>query len=252
MKVLVVEDDGPTREFIERGLAAHGLEVESAGDLRAARQRLAAREYDGIVLDVMLPDGDGFELLAELRSASDATAVVFVSARGEVTDRLRGFALGGDDYLRKPFALAELVARVRAVTRTHSGVAGDELLHVGDLVLDLRRRCAQRGGRTFDLAPRQFDLLEYFMRRPGLVVTRSMLVEAVWGHGFETRSNAIDVQIKNLRNRVDRDGPVALLHTVRGVGWVMEPRPAPDDRAPPSRRRGAARSPRAGRWATRW
>ena len=200
----------------------------------------------------MLPDGDGFELLAELRSASDATAVVFVSARGEVTDRLRGFALGGDDYLRKPFALAELVARVRAVTRTHTGVAGDEVLRVGDLMLDLRRRCAQRGGRTFDLAPRQFDLLEYFMRRPGLVVTRSMLVEAVWGHGFETRSNAIDVQIKNLRNRVDRDGPVALpAHRARrGLGDGAAAGAGRPRAAQPCL--GAARSPRAGRWATRW
>jgi DNA-binding response OmpR family regulator len=235
LTVLVVEDDGATREFVERGLAAHGMQVDVAADLRTARRRLGSRAYDAIVLDVMLPDGEGFELLGGLRDAGDPTPVVFVSARGEVTDRLRGFELGGDDYLRKPFALAELVARVRAVTRGRVDASGDSVLRVGDLSLDLRRRRAERGGRPIELPRRQFDVLECFMRRPGLVVSRSMLVEAVWGHGFEARSNAIDSQIKNLRDRIDRGGPVALLHTVRGVGWVLEPRPTPADPDPPPR-----------------
>jgi DNA-binding response OmpR family regulator len=227
VKVLVVEDDRPTREFIERGLRVHAMEVASAVDLAAAAVALAAGPFDALVLDVMLPDGEGFELLRRLRDARNAVPVVFVSARGEVNDRLRGFELGGDDYLRKPFALAELVARLRVVARRSA--APEEVLQVGDLRLDRRRRRVERAGQAVALSARQFEILEYFMRHRGFVVSRSMLVEAVWGHGFETRSNAVEVQIKHLRDRIDRDPAVKLLHTVRGLGYVLEPRPAAAD-----------------------
>jgi two-component system copper resistance phosphate regulon response regulator CusR len=235
VRVLLVEDDRATRELIERGLAAHGMRVYSAGNLAAAAASVDSQPWDAIVLDVMLPDGEGFELVRRLRAARSAIPVVFVSARGDVTDRLRGFELGGDDYLKKPFALAELAARLKVVARRPVGAAADDVLRVADLTLDTRRRRVERGGRPVALSTRQFDVLEYFMRHRGFVVSRSMLVEAVWGHGFETRSNAIDVQIKNLRDRIDRDPQVKLLHTVRGVGYLLEARPADAGEAGPAR-----------------
>lgn len=224
MKLLVVEDDPTTGEYLVRGLRQHGFVVDLARTRGEALHMAALCAYDVGVFDVMLPDGSGLELLAELRRRGIAVPVLFLSARGEVTDRLRGFELGADDYLAKPFAFAELVARVRAVARRNPSEPADGVLRVADLELDLARRAARRGGRRIELSPKQFALLELFMRRPGHVLPRGLILEKVWGFGFESRSNALDVQIKALRDRVDRGFDRPLIHTVRGVGYVLEER----------------------------
>jgi DNA-binding response OmpR family regulator len=226
MKVLVVEDDPATREFVERGLRRESLDVDLAPTLREGLARARGGMHDVYVIDVMLPDGEGFELLRRLREEGTRTPALFLSARGEITDRLRGFGLGGDDYLPKPFAFAELVARIRALARRRRGEDGEAVLEVGDLVVNVRGRSARRAGRFLDLSPRQFDLLSYLMRQRGRVVSRSMIAENVWGYGFETRSNAIDVQVKQLRDRMDRGYGERLIHTVRGLGYVLEARAA--------------------------
>lgn len=223
MRVLVVEDDPTTREFLERGLRQHGIDCDLAESCAEGRERALAVEYDVLILDVTLPDGDGFELYHGLRTQGGAPPTLFLSARGDVSDRLRGFELGADDYLAKPFALAELVARTRAVARRRMESAG-EVLCVGDLEVDTHAMRVRRAGQPIDLSPKQFALVELFARNPGFLLPRSLILEKVWGYGFETRSNALDVQIKSLRDRIDRGYPTRLIHTVRGVGYRMESR----------------------------
>lgn len=222
MRVLVVEDDPRAQEFLARGLAQQHIDADVVTTRAEGLARARPGGYDVLVVDVMLPDGDGFGLLEELRAAGDTTPALFLSARGEVTDRLRGFRLGADDYLAKPFAFAELVARIRAVARRRPEIDPGEVLRVADLVLDTRRHQVTRGGRPIELSARQFALLERFMRSPGVVFTRSMLIEEIWGFGFETRSNVLDVQIKVLRDKIDRGFGAPLLRTVRGIGYVLE------------------------------
>ena len=229
MKLLVVEDDPTTSEYLERGLRERGFVVDLARTWQEALRMAVLCPYDVGVFDVMLPDGSGFDLLAELRRRGASFPVLFLSARGEVTDRLRGFELGADDYLAKPFAFAELVARVRAVARRNPSEPADGVLRVADLELDTCRRIARRSGRRIELSPKQFALLELFMRRPGHVLPRGLILEKVWGFGFESRSNALDVQIKVLRDRVDRDFGHPLIHTARGVGYVLEDRAGSGD-----------------------
>jgi DNA-binding response OmpR family regulator len=172
----------------------------------------------------MLGDSDGLTLLRDLRLAGVQTPTLFLSARGAVADRVAGFAVGGDDYLPKPFALAELVARVQALARRRWEVPSGETLRVADLELDLASRRVTRAGTPLDLSARQLALLEYLMRNQGNAVSRSMLTENVWGLGFESRSNAIDVQINYLRRKVDRDFEPKLIHTVKGFGYILEDR----------------------------
>jgi DNA-binding response OmpR family regulator len=224
MKILFVEDDPTTRQFIERGLARHGFVVDVAADGEEGLRRGLTGAYDLVVLDVMLPGRDGFELISDLRRRGIATPVLFVSARGEVSDRIRGLDLGADDYLPKPFAFAELVSRVRAIARRHLGEPPDRILRVADLCLDLNRLTARRGEQRIELSPRQFALLTYLMRNQGFVLSRTMITEKVWGYGFETQSNAIDVHITLLRRKIDRDFEPKLIHTVRGSGYVLEDR----------------------------
>lgn len=226
MKVLLLEDDPVTHEFVVKGLQRSGFTVDLARTLREGRVLASGASYDVLVLDVMLPDGDGFELLEELRAGGVRTPVLMLSARGEVRDRLRGFELGADDYLPKPFAFAELVARLRAVALRRRESHPAEPLRVADLVLDLRARRAERAGRRIALSPKEFALLDCMMRNPGVVMTRTMLVEKVWGHAFETRSNVIDVHIRTLRAKVDADFTPKLIHTVWGTGYVLEARDA--------------------------
>jgi two-component system copper resistance phosphate regulon response regulator CusR len=224
MKILFVEDDVTTRQFIEKGLARHGFVVDVAADGRAGIERGLAGAYDLLILDVMLPDRDGFEVLARLRYAGVATPVLFLSARGEVSDRVRGLDLGADDYLVKPFAFAELLARIRAIVRRRHDEPADGLLQLADLSLDTRRFEVRRGEKRIDLSPRQFAILQCLLRNQGYPVSRSMIIEKVWGYGFETSSNPIDVHITALRRKIDQDFEPKLLHTVRGVGYVLEDR----------------------------
>jgi two-component system copper resistance phosphate regulon response regulator CusR len=226
MKILYVEDDPIAREFIEKGLRKHGFVVDVAPDATSGAELALTGEYDLLVLDVMLPDRDGFSLLKQLRSSGITTPALYLSARGEVTDRIKGLDLGADDYLSKPFAFAELIARIRAIARRSLDEPFDGCISVVDLLLDLRRHKVWRAGQLIDLTPKQFSLLEYLLRNAGFPVSRSMIIEKVWGYGFEARSNAIDVQINYLRKKVDHGFSPKLIHTVKGIGYVLEDRSA--------------------------
>jgi two-component system copper resistance phosphate regulon response regulator CusR len=226
MRILLVEDDPVTQDFVSRGLSRSGFSVDTARGASEGQHLARQGVHDVIVLDVMLPDGDGFSLLETLRKEGTRTPVLFLTARGDVRERLRGFELGADDYLPKPFAFAELVARLRAVALRRRDEHPAEPLRAADLLLDPRRRHVERGGCPIHLAPKEFALLEVLLRNRGVVLTRSMLVEKVWGPAFETRSNLVDVHIRALRGKIDAGFEPKLVHTVWGVGYVFEPRDA--------------------------
>lgn len=226
LRILYVEDDPTAREYIQKGLAERGYQVEVAHDADDGIALATRGPFDLLLLDVMLPDSDGFEILQTLRSRDVELPAIFLSARGEVQDRIRGLNLGADDYLVKPFAFAELLARIQAVARRTLAEPDDGLLQVADLELDLRRHAASRGGRPIELTPKEFALLEYLMRNEGQAVSRAMITERVWGYGFDTYSNLIDVHINHLRKKLDHEFQPKLIHTVKGVGYVLEAREA--------------------------
>jgi DNA-binding response OmpR family regulator len=222
VKILYVEDDPVAREFVSKGLRRHGYLVDVAPDDDTGFQRAAFGHYDLIVLDVMLPDADGFDVLREVRGLGVATPVLFLSARGEVEDRIRGLDLGADDYIPKPFAFAELLSRIRAITRRRKDVPSDGRLVLEDLILDTRRVSVERAGRRIELTPKQFGILELLLRNVGIPLSRSQILEEVWGYGFETQEGAIDVHITALRKKIDAGFSRPLIHTVKGVGYVAD------------------------------
>ncbi len=224
LRILYVEDDPTAREYIDKGLAEQGYRVTTAADAKSGLALALASAFDLLILDVMLPDGDGFEMLRTLRDKGVDTPAIFLTARSTVSDRIRGLNLGADDYLVKPFAFAELLARISAVARRTLAEPGDGKLACGDLEVDLRRHSVTRGGRAIELTPKEFALLEYLMRHQGQAISRAMITEKVWGYGFDTYSNLIDVHINHLRKKIDRPFPARLLHTVKGVGYVLEDR----------------------------
>lgn len=222
MKLLYVEDDPAAQQYIFKGLGEHGFLVEVVSDGAAGLERGTRGAYDLIILDVMLPDMEGYEVLRRLRHAGVQTPVLFLSAWSAVGDRVRGLELGADDYLPKPFAFAELLARIRAVARRRLGEPEEGRLGASDLSVDLHRRTVERNGRRIDLSPKQFALLEYLLRHQGHVVSRTMITENVWGWGFESFSNLIDVHINRLRKKVDHGFARRLIHTVKGAGYILE------------------------------
>ena len=224
LRILYVEDDPTAREYIEKGLAEQGYEVTVASGAKAGLALAEGSPFDLLILDVMLPDGDGFELLKTLRDKGVDTPCMFLTARSTVSDRIRGLNLGADDYLVKPFAFAELLARISAIARRALAEPGDGRLTCGDLELDLRRHAVSRGGQPIELTPKEFSLLEYLLRHQGQAISRAMITEKVWGYGFDTYSNLIDVHINHLRKKIDRQFEHKLLHTVKGVGYVLEDR----------------------------
>lgn len=223
MRVLVVEDERNTREFIERALREAGYSVDTASNGRDGLLMATTENYDLLVLDRMLPQVDGLTIVRTLRASKLATPVLILSALGEVDDRVDGLRAGSDDYLVKPFALSELLARVEALLRRprSSEVTDATTLRVADLELDRLRRAVRRGERRIELQPKEFQLLEYLMRHVDQVVTRTMLLEGVWDYHFDPKTNVIDVHISNLRHKVDRDARQPLIHTVRGVGYRL-------------------------------
>lgn len=223
MRVLVVEDERNTREFIERALREAGYSVDTASNGRDGLLMATTENYDLLVLDRMLPQVDGLTIVRTLRASKLATPVLILSALGEVDDRVDGLRAGSDDYLVKPFALSELLARVEALLRRpRSGEVTDATtLRVADLELDRLKRAVRRGERRIELQPKEFQLLEYLMRHVDQVVTRTMLLEGVWDYHFDPKTNVIDVHISNLRHKVDRDARQPLIHTVRGVGYRL-------------------------------
>jgi len=222
VRILVVEDDPSIAEFVATGLRQEGFAVDIASNGVDGLDRASAHPYDAAIVDVMLPRLDGLSLVAALRRAGVTTPVLFLSARHSVDDRVKGLQTGGDDYLTKPFAFQELVARVQALTRRGQLPIESAELAVGDLQLDRLTRRASRGGTPIELRPREFALLEYLMRHAGKVVSKTMIVSQVWNYSFDTGTNAVDVLVHRLRDKIDKDFAPKLLHTVRGVGYVLK------------------------------
>lgn len=223
MRILVVEDDATIAEFVGKGLREAGFAIDVASDGRAGLEQAAAGGYDAAIVDVMLPQLDGLALIDALRAKGIRTPVLILSARRSVDDRVRGLQAGGDDYLTKPFAFAELLARVQALIRRATGATEPTRLTVADLSLDLLTRKVQRGPSAIDLRPREFTLLEYLMRNAGRVVSKTSILSHVWGYNFDPNTNVVDVLVSRLRDRIDRPFAARLLHTVRGVGYVLRP-----------------------------
>ena len=221
MRVLLVEDDSTIAEFVDKGLREAGFAVDRAADGRGGLELATKGSYDAAIIDVMLPGLDGLALIDTLRARGIQTPVLILSARRSVDDRVRGLQSGGDDYLTKPFAFAELLARVQALIRRATGAAEPTRLSTADLSMDLLTRRVQRAGRTIDLRPREFALLEYLMRNAGKVLSKTMILSHVWGYSFDPNTNVVDVLISRLRDKVDRPFDTKLLHTVRGVGYVL-------------------------------
>ena len=221
MKALVVEDDASIAEFVARGLREAGFAVDTAGDGDEGLTAALGSAYDVAIVDVMLPRRDGLSLIEELRRRSISTPVLILSAKRTVDDRVRGLQTGGDDYLTKPFAFAELLARVQALVRRAARVPEATTLTVEDLVLDLLSRRVTRGGTTLDLRPREFALLEFLMRHAGHVVSKTMILSHVWDYSFDPQTNVVDVLVSRLREKIDRPFERKLLQTVRGVGYVL-------------------------------
>jgi two-component system OmpR family response regulator len=224
VRILIIEDDKDVASFIRNGLVQAGCNVDHADNGKDGLFLATTESYDALVVDRMLPGIDGLTLIRTLRASENSTPVLILSALGEVDDRVKGLKAGGDDYLVKPFAFSELLARLEALDR-RSKTAGETAattLKVADLELDLLRRDVHRGGERIDLQPREFQLLEFLMRHAGQVVTRTMLLEGVWDYHFDPQTNVIDVHISRLRSKIDRGFDHALLHTVRGVGYRLD------------------------------
>jgi two-component system OmpR family response regulator len=221
VRALLVEDDPAIAKFIARGLREAGFAVDHAVDGDAGLDLAVRGSYDVAIVDVMLPRRDGLALIDALRKRGIMTPVLILSARRSVDDRVRGLQAGGDDYLTKPFAFAELLARVQALMRRASRTAEPTTLTVHDLVVDLLSRRVTRGGAPIDVRPREFALLEYLMRNHGRVVSKTMILSHVWEYNFDPQTNIVDVLVSRLREKIDKPFDKKLLHTVRGVGYVL-------------------------------
>jgi two-component system OmpR family response regulator len=221
MRVLVVEDDPAIASFVAGGLREAGYTVDHAADGETGLDLALDQAYDAAVVDLMLPSRDGLSLIEDARKAGVQTPMLILTARRSVDDRVRGLQAGGDDYLTKPFAFPELLARVQALIRRASRVPESTQLAVGDLTLDRLTRRVERQGRPLVLRPREFTLLELLMRHAGRVVSKTMILSQVWGYSFDPGSNVVDVLVFRLRDKIDRGFDAPLLHTVRGVGYVL-------------------------------
>jgi len=220
-KLLLVEDDATTADYIAKGLVEEGFTVDRADNGRDGLFLATEAAHDAIILDRMLPGMDGLAVLAALRAAGIDTPVIILSALATADERIKGLTGGSDDYLTKPFAFAELLARLRIMLRRGGGQAPETRLSCGDLDVDLLSRKVKRGARTIDLQPREFRLLDYLLRHQGEVVTRTMLLEGVWDYHFDPGTNVIDVHISRLRRKIDEEGEPPLIHTVRGAGYRL-------------------------------
>lgn len=222
MRILIIEDEAKTREYLQQGLAEAGFLVDTAGNGMDGHHLAMTETYDLIVLDVMLPDIDGWRILKALRDAGKKAPVLFLTARDSVNDRVKGLELGADDYLVKPFAFAELLARVRTLLRRGAAPPAETALTVADLELDLMRRRVTRGGRRIPLTAKEFALLELLIRHRDEVLPRSMIASQVWDMNFDSNTNVIDVAVRRLRAKIDDPFDRKLIHTVRGMGYMLD------------------------------
>lgn len=221
MNILVIEDDSDTANYLIKGLRESGHAVDHAADGREGLYLAMEGRHEIMIIDRMLPGIDGLSIIRTLRASGNRTPVLILSALGEVDDRVHGLRAGGDDYLVKPFAYSELLARLEALLRRGNAGAAETVLQVADLEMDLLSRSVRRAGQALELQPREFRLLEYLMRHAGQVVTRTMLLESVWDYHFDPQTNVIDVHISRLRGKIDKGFEPALLRTVRGAGYSL-------------------------------
>ena len=225
MRILIVEDEKSLNKIINKKLTADGYSVDSCFDGQEAISVLSYTDYDAVVLDIMLPKADGYQVLASLRKAGKSTPVIFLTAKDTVADRVKGLDLGANDYLVKPFALEELTARLRAITRPAFGMATD-LIQVDDLVLDSNKQTVKRGDKDIVLSAKEYALLEYLMRNKGIVISREKIEDHIWNFDYDGGTNVVDVYISYLRKKIDVGHKRKLIHTVRGRGYVIsEERP---------------------------
>jgi two-component system, OmpR family, response regulator len=222
MRVLVIEDDVKIASFITKGLEQAGFAVDHAAEGEQGLFLAQNEPYDAAVIDIMLPGLNGLSIIAEMRRAKIPTPVIILSAKHSVEDRIQGLQTGGDDYLVKPFTFAELLARVQALIRRSTRATEPNRLTVGELSIDIVKREAVRAGRAIDLQPREFSLLEYLVRHSGRVVSKTMILEHIWNYHFDPQTNVVDVLVCRLRNKIDRDFEQKLIHTIRGVGYVIK------------------------------
>jgi two-component system, OmpR family, response regulator len=222
MRLLVVEDDSKIASFIIKGLKAAGYAVDHASDGETALDMVLTEPYDTAIIDIMLPKRDGLSLIEKMRREKVRTPVIILSAKGSVDDRIKGLQIGSDDYMTKPFSFSELLARVQALIRRAGGQTEPTSLTVEDLSVNLLTREVLRGERKIDLQPIEFSLLEYLMRHAGRVVSKTMIMEHVWNYNFDPQTNVVEARISRLRDKIDRDFPTKLIHTLRGVGYVLK------------------------------
>jgi two-component system, OmpR family, copper resistance phosphate regulon response regulator CusR len=221
MKLLLIEDEPKTAAYLKKGLSEHGFILDTVADGGAGLEQVQRAEYDLLILDIMLPKLDGWSVLSQMRSARNQTPVLVLTARDAVDDRVKGLNLGADDYLVKPFAFSELLARIHTILR-RGPVRQVQVLRVGDLEIDLLRQRASRGNTRLDLTPKEFALLSLFARRAGQVLSRTSIAEQVWDLNFDSETNVVDVHVRRLRSKVDDPFEAKLIHTVRGVGYVLD------------------------------
>ena len=222
MRILIIEDDRQVAAFVAKGLREEGYAVDHATNGEDGLHLASTEPYDVVIVDLMLPRLDGLSLIERLRSQKITTPVLILSARGSVDDRVRGLQVGGDDYLIKPFAFAELLARIQALIRRANAIPEPMRLQVGDLHLDLAKRKAYRQGTELELQAKEFSLLEYLMRNTGRIVSKTMIMEHVWDYNFDPQTNVVEARICRLRDKVDRPFEKKLIHTIRGAGYVLE------------------------------
>ena len=222
MRILLVEDDLKIASFVVKGLREAGFAVDHAANGEDGLHLALTEPYDAAIIDIMLPHIDGLTLIENMRQEKKNTPILILSAKREVDDRVKGLQKGGDDYLTKPFAFSELLARLQALIRRTSGVTEPTSLSYGDLSLDLLTRDITRGGKKIDLQPLEFSLLEYLMRHAENVVSKTMIMEHVWDYNFDPQTNVVEVRICKLREKIDKDFDVNLIHTIRGVGYVLK------------------------------
>ena len=222
MRILLVEDDQKIASFIVKGLKEEGFAVDHAANGEDGLHLALTEPYDAAVIDIMLPKLDGLKLIEEMRQEKFKTPVIILSAKGSVEDRVKGLQVGGDDYLTKPFAFSELLARIQALIRLSSDQTEPTRLIVGDISMDLIAREVVRAGKKIDLQPLEFSLLEYLMRNAGRVVSKTMIMEHVWDYYFDPMTNVVESRIYKLREKIDKNFPIRLIHTVRGVGYVLK------------------------------